>query len=95
MLVIDCSFCGTRPEIEFRYAGEAHIARPADPASLDDQTWSTFLYERSNPAGNHAERWHHVHGCRRFFNAVRNTVTDKFSATYPAGAARPDHGVEL
>jgi len=95
MLVIDCPFCGVRPEIEFRYAGEAHIARPLDPASLDDPTWSTFLYERSNPAGDHAERWHHVHGCRRFFNAVRNTVTDKFSATYPAGTARPDQGAEL
>jgi len=95
MLVIDCPFCGVRPEIEFRYAGEAHIARPLDPASLDDPTWSTFLYERSNPAGDHAERWHHVHGCRRFFNAVRNTVTDKFSATYPAGTPRPDQGAGL
>ena len=29
MLLIDCPYCGmARPEIEFAYGGEAHIARP-------------------------------------------------------------------
>ena len=32
MLLIPCPWCGARPENEFRYGGEAHIARPADPA---------------------------------------------------------------
>ena len=27
MLLIPCPYCGPRPELEFRYAGEAHIAR--------------------------------------------------------------------
>ncbi|ATE64221.1 sarcosine oxidase subunit delta [Rhizorhabdus dicambivorans] len=89
MLVIECPFCGPRPEIEFRYAGEAHISRPLDPASLDDAAWAAYLYERSNPAGHHAERWHHVHGCRRYFNALRHTVTNIFSGSYPAGTPRP------
>ena len=32
MLLIPCPYCGMdRPEIEFRYGGEAHIARPARP----------------------------------------------------------------
>jgi sarcosine oxidase subunit delta len=31
------------------------------------------------------ERWRHIHGCARFFNAVRDTVTDKFVTTYRAG----------
>ena len=36
MLLIRCPYCETeRPEIEFRYAGEAHIARPADPVGAD------------------------------------------------------------
>src|SRR5207245_2795974 len=26
----------------------------------------------------HAERWLHAHGCQRWFNAVRDTVTDRF-----------------
>jgi len=92
MLLIDCPFCGKRPELEFRYGGEAHISRPSDPQGASDETWAAYLYERANPAGAHAERWHHLHGCRRFFNALRDTVTDKFSATYPAGAVRPRSG---
>ena len=34
MLLIACPWCGARPENEFRYGGEAHIARPRDPASV-------------------------------------------------------------
>jgi sarcosine oxidase subunit delta len=90
MLLIACPYCGERPEIEFRYAGEAHIARAADPSQLDDETWSAFLYRRSNVKGVHAERWRHLHGCGRFFNALRDTVSDRFVATYEAGKARPD-----
>lgn len=90
MLLIDCPFCGPRPELEFRYGGEACIARPADPAALDDAAWGDFLYFRSNPKGLHVERWRHTHGCARFFNAVRDTVSDKFVMTYEMGARKPD-----
>ena len=89
MLIVRCPYCGDRPEIEFRHAGEAHIARPADPASFSDADWTEFLYFRTNPKGRHAERWRHVHGCGRFFNAVRDTVTDRFVATYRVGEAPP------
>ena len=82
MLLISCPYCGERPEIEFHQAGEAHIERPADPASVSDAEWTEFLYFRANPKGTHAERWRHVHGCGRFFNARRDTVSDRFSATY-------------
>ena len=87
MLIIPCPYCGPRPENEFRYAGEAHIARPADPEALSDAAWADFLYMRTNPKGRHAERWRHVHGCGRFFNCVRDTVTDRIERTYPAGTA--------
>ena len=91
MLLIHCPYCATdRPEIEFRYAGEAHIARPSDPGQLDDAAWADFLYMRTNPKGPHAERWRHVHGCGRFFNAVRDTVSDQFVRTYKAGEPKPD-----
>ncbi len=85
MLLIDCPYCGKRPELEFTYGGQAHIARPAQPADLSDQQWADYLYLRSNPRGPHAERWRHVHGCGRFFNAVRDTTTDQFSVTYRIG----------
>ena len=90
MLLIRCPYCGERPEIEFRHAGEAHIARPADPSMLDDAQWAEFLYMRSNQKGIYYERWRHVHGCGRFFNAVRHSVSDKFVATYKVGEPRPD-----
>jgi sarcosine oxidase subunit delta len=78
MLLITCPHCGPRPEIEFRCGGEAHIARPRDPSQLDDAKWAEFLFFRTNPKGRHAERWLHIHGCQRWFNAVRDTVSDRF-----------------
>lgn len=90
MLLIDCPYCGTRPELEFSYGGEAHISRPLRPADLDDEAWSDYLYRRSNPKGLHKERWRHVHGCARFFNAIRDTRTDHFLATYKIGELAPE-----
>ena len=91
MLLIRCPYCGAdRPEIEFRHGGQAHIARPADPSAVSDADWAAFLYFRDKPRGPIAERWRHAHGCGRFFNAVRHTVTDTILATYPAGEPMPD-----
>ena len=89
MLLITCPYCGPRAELEFRCGGEAHIARPDDPASLSDEAWAAFLYYRDNPKGLHAERWNHAHGCQRWFNALRDTVSDRIIATYKAGTPRP------
>jgi sarcosine oxidase subunit delta len=96
MLLIRCPYCGTRPEIEFTYGGQAHIARPTGQKVTDDE-WAAYLYSRSNVKGVHAERWRHVHGCGQFFNALRDTTTDRFVATYrrdePQPAAdRPQEG---
>ena len=85
MLLIDCPYCGKRPELEFAYGGQAHLVRPPRPAELNDQQWADYLYVRSNPKGLHAERWRHIRGCGRFFNALRDTTTDHFSATYKIG----------
>ena len=91
MLLIHCPCCAmTRPELEFRHGGEAHVVRAANPSLLTDAEWSQFLYVRDNLKGLHVERWRHVHGCGRFFNAVRHTVTDKILMTYKAGEPRPD-----
>lgn len=89
MLIIRCPYCGDRPEIEFTYGGQAHVDRPADPAALDDEAWNDFLYTRANVKGAHAERWRHLHGCARFFNAVRDTRTDHFLHTYRTGEPMP------
>ena len=89
MLLIDCPYCGRRPEIEFAYGGQAHIARPVQPAALDDEQWASYLYIRSNPKGRHAERWRHLRGCGRFFNALRDTTTDQFLGSYKIGGKPP------
>ncbi|WP_419908609.1 sarcosine oxidase subunit delta [Hoeflea sp.] len=90
MLLIYCPYCQEeRPELEFRHAGEAHIARPSDIKAISDEEFEGFFFIRSNPKGVTFERWWHVHGCGRFFNAVRDTVTDKIIMTYEAGKPRP------
>ena len=89
MLVIHCPYCDEqRAELEFAYAGQAHIARPADPSAMSDEDWQFYLFIRANPRGRHQERWRHIHGCGRFFNAVRDTLSDKFEATYKTGEPR-------
>jgi sarcosine oxidase subunit delta len=93
MLLVPCPFCGERPEVEFRYAGPAHIERAQRPADVSDEDWANFLYLRDNPKGLHFERWRHIHGCGRFFNAARDTVSDRFLASYRTGQKRPDISV--
>ncbi len=89
MLLVPCPYCGPRPEIEFHCGGEAHIARPALPSETTDAQWADYLFTRSNTKGVHAERWRHAHGCGRWFNALRNTVTDAFLVTYKMGEPQP------
>ncbi len=93
MLLIDCPHCGPRSETEFRYSGEAHMTRPA--ADCDGPTWAAYLFTRENRRGPHAERWRHIHGCGLFFNALRDTATDRVLKTYPAGHDRPAAGGEI
>lgn len=91
MLLIHCPYCDeTLPEVEFAHAGEAHVARPELPSAVSDEEWEAFLFIRTNAKGAHFERWRHLHGCGRFFNAVRDTVSDRFLTTYKAGEPRPD-----
>lgn len=65
--------------------------RPLDTDALDDKQWGDYLFMRKNPKGQHFEQWHHSQGCRRWFNAERDTVTYRFSQVYKPGE-RP-HGV--
>ena len=75
MLLIRCPWCGDRDEIEFRYGGQA----------LTDDEWADYLFMRDNPKGPWAERWMHAAGCRRWFNAIRDTATHRMIETYPMG----------
>jgi len=85
MLLISCPWCGARDESEFSYGGEAHIVRPSDPYALADEDWADYLFNRSNTKGAHREQWCHSHGCRRWFNVERDTVSYQIKAVYKIG----------
>ncbi|TMD33228.1 MAG: sarcosine oxidase subunit delta family protein [Chloroflexi bacterium] len=90
MLLIPCPWCGPRDETEFHYGGQAHVAYPEDPDALDDAAWAEYLFMRDNLRGPFAERWSHSGGCRRWFNAVRDTVSHEMLAVYRMGEPRPE-----
>jgi sarcosine oxidase, subunit delta len=90
VLSIPCPWCGPRDETEFSYGGQAHIAYPADPMACSDEEWAGYLFLRDNPKGWFLERWVHAHGCRRWFNAARHTLTYEIAAVYPPFTAPPE-----
>ena len=60
------------------------------PSALSDDAWAAYLFMRSNPKGVHAERWRHVHGCGRWFNIVRDTVTHEILGAYRMTDPKPE-----
>ena len=74
---IACPHCGPRDEAEFRYRGDATVARPGAEAGAD--AFLDYVYVRDNPRGWHVEWWHHLHGCRRVVKVVRHTVTHEIA----------------
>lgn len=92
MLLITCPWCGPRDESEFGYGGEAHVAPPADSDKASDADWADYLFFRTNPKGVHRERWVHRHGCRRWFNVARHTVSHEILAVYKIGERPPVAG---
>lgn len=89
MLLISCPWCGPRDEAEYHYGGQAHVPYPADPAMLSDEAWARYLFFRDNPRGPFAERWCHSAGCRRWFNVLRDTSTDRILVVYKLDEPRP------
>lgn len=90
MLLITCPHCGPRAEIEFRCGGEGHITRPGPHDAVSDAEWADYLFYRTNPKGEHRERWLHSAGCGQWFNVARDTMTHQISAVYPMGETLPE-----
>jgi heterotetrameric sarcosine oxidase delta subunit len=83
--LLTCPGCGPRDVYEFRYGGEAR-SRPA-PGS-DRRTWSGYLYDRANVAGVERAWWFHQAGCRRWFQAERDTRDNRVISTSWPGRDR-------
>ena len=77
--LLHCPNCGERSVYEFRFGGE-YRRRPT--GTPPPQEWADFLYTRKNTAGEHKEWWYHQQGCRMWFFAVRDTVTNTVRDTF-------------
>lgn len=80
MILVPCPWCGPRNASDLRYVGETS-SRP-DPNSATPEEWRAYLYLHSNPAGPTTETWY-CRGCRRYFVAERDTVTNAFISSKP------------
>ena len=88
MLIFECPYCGVHAEeTELSPGGEAHLKR-FGPGS-DDTDFEGYLFMRENPKGVHFERWRHVNGCGKWFNAARCTMTLEVFGTYGAQTFEP------
>ena len=92
MLLVPCPWCGRRSRTEFAYGGDASVSRPADPSGGPDEAWLDYVFLRDNLAGPHSEYWYHQHGCRRWFRAARDTVTNEFLSSGDADRSSPGQG---
>lgn len=72
--LISCPLCGPRDVGEYRYGGEIQT-RPVPDSTV--ATWSGYLYDRVNIAGEERAWWFHRSGCRRWFQAQRDTRTNE------------------
>ena len=89
MLIINCPYCGPRDQSEFSNGGEAHVKRPDGSKEIGDREWGEYVFIRANPKGLFYERWVHTHGCRKWFNCVRDTSTDEILVTYKLDEKKP------
>jgi len=76
--LIGCPNCGERNVYEFQFGGEV-VVRPEPDAPTP--VWTKYFYARKNVAGDQREWWYHKLGCRKWFVAVRDTVSNKVHET--------------
>jgi heterotetrameric sarcosine oxidase delta subunit len=81
--LLPCPLCGPRDVYEFRYGGEVSL-RPT-PGSTQS-SWAAYLYDRTNVAGVERAWWFHRGGCRRWFQAQRDTRDNAVLGTWLPGA---------
>ena len=89
MFVLTCPHCREkREEEEFSYAGEAFIARPLAPETLDDAAWGDYLFMRKNIKGWNWEMWSHATGCRKFLVVKRHTANHAIEGAWTLSEGR-------
>jgi sarcosine oxidase subunit delta len=76
---IPCPHCGLRSVYEFRFGGEV---RQRPNPDTPEAAWIEYIYSRANEAGVQKEWWYHRSGCRQWFQAVRDTLTNEVQETF-------------
>jgi methylglutamate dehydrogenase subunit B len=89
---ITCPYCGPRDASEFGYGGDASRERPK-LTDTDIDRWLAYVYERDNPRGALQEFWQHLHGCRQWLIAERDTSTHAISSVVSARDAMLGRGL--
>ncbi len=71
--LLECPNCGVREVTDFGFGGETS-PRPRSRPTFREL--NAYNYFRRNVAGVQREWWFHRSGCRSWFIAERNTVTN-------------------
>lgn len=80
-MIINHPLLGPRDSQEFVYLGDASlIDRPDWQAENAVDLFHDYLYQRTNPAGEHRELWFHEQGDRSWLVVTRNTLTHEITA---------------
>ncbi len=85
--LLECPNCGVREVTDFGFGGEVS-ARPKSRPSFREL--NTYNYFRRNVAGVQREWWFHRSGCRAWFIAERDTVTNEVKFTARVGGSVSD-----
>jgi heterotetrameric sarcosine oxidase delta subunit len=84
--LIPCPNCGERSVYEFRFGGEHRAPWASDSATAESVD---YRYHRANVAGEQTEWWFHRSGCRQWFQAIRNTVSNQVLRTFVPDREQP------
>jgi sarcosine oxidase subunit delta len=78
-MIIHHPILGPRDAQEFVYLGDASLIDRPDGMTAGVEAFHEYLYQRTNPAGEHQELWYHEQGDRSWLVVTRNTVTHEIT----------------
>ena len=79
-MIIQHPILGPRDAQEFVYLGDASLIDRPDGMTAGIEVFHEYLYQRSNPAGEHRELWYHEQCDRSWLVVTRNTVTHEITS---------------
>ena len=78
-MIIQHPILGPRDAQEFVYLGDVSLIDRPDGMTQGVEAFHEYLYQRTNPAGEHRELWYHEQGDRSWLVVTRNTVTHEIT----------------